>query len=276
MKIKIKLLLLISLFSIFVGCNIIKNGKKFSDEEIKKDAFIMYNPKKENAKSIETYKPSMADELFEDTYAYKIYEKNKENLGKTRDILMEECIDYANNLYFIFSSDLEKIKKNKGSLRANLTKENGEESIEKSLYETQLLAICDTSSKLYYAINDLKVVNDLMGNSSDDLKIYTKDFVEKNGESLLDDQMKNFGFAYNDKAKETIENLIISYLNEFKKDLPHKDGDKTNIKIEKEVKLSMEKLEILEYFDDLEKALRKTYKENLIISIKKAQNEFSF
>lgn len=77
MKIKIKLLLLISLFSIFVGCNIIKNGKKFSDEEIKKDAFIMYNPKKENAKSIETYKPSMADELFEDTYAYKICEKKQ-------------------------------------------------------------------------------------------------------------------------------------------------------------------------------------------------------
>lgn len=175
---------------------------------------------------------------------------------------MKECVDYANNLYFIFSSDLEKIKKNKGSLRANLNKENGEESIEKSLYETQLLAICDTSSKLYYAINDLKVVNDLMGNSYDDLKIYAKDFIEKNGENLLDDQMKNFGFSYNDKAKETIENLIISYLDEFKKDLPHKDGDKTNIKIEKEVKLSMEKLEILKYFDDLEKALRKTYKEN--------------
>lgn len=262
MKIKIKLLLLISLFSIFVGCNIIKNGKKFSDEEIKKDAFIMYNPKKENAKSIETYKPSMADELFEDTYAYKIYEKNKENLGKTRDILMEECVDYANNLYFIFSSDLEKIKKNKGSLRANLTNENGEESIEKSLYETQLLAICDTSSKLYYAINDLKVVNDLMGNSYDDLKIYAKDFIEKNGESLLDDQMKNFGFSYNDKAKETIENLIISYLDEFKKDLPHKDGSKENIKIEKEVKLTMKILGISNYFKDLKKAVRKVYKED--------------
>lgn len=143
-----------------------------------------------------------------------------------------------------------------------MTNENGEESIEKSLYETQLLAICDTSSKLYYAINDLKVVNDLMGNSYDDLKIYAKDFIEKNGESLLDDQMKNFGFAYNDKAKETIENLIISYLDEFKKDLPHKDGDKTNIKIEKEVKLSMEELEILKYFDDLEKAVRKVYKED--------------
>lgn len=262
MKRKTNFLLLIGMIFILVGCNIMKSKEDFTNDEIKKDAFIMYNPKKDNAKSIETYKPSMADELFEDTYAYKIYEKNKENLGKTRDILMEECIDYANNLYFIFSSDLEKIKKNKGSLRANLTNENGEESIEKSLYETQLLAICDTSSKLYYAINDLKLVNDLMGNSSDDLKIYTKDFVEKNGESLIDDQMKNFGFAYNDKAKETIENLIISYLDEFKKDLPHKDGDKTNIKIEKEVKLSMEKLEILKYFDDLEKAVRKVYKED--------------
>lgn len=262
MKIKTNFLFLIGMIFILVGCNVMKSKKDFTNDEIKKDAFIMYNPKKENSKSIETYKPSMADEFFEDTYAYKIYEKNKENLGKTRDILMEECVDYANNLYFIFSSDLEKIKKNKGSLRANLTNENGEESIEKSLYETQLLAICDTSSKLYYAINDLKVVNDLMGNSSDDLKIYTKDFVEKNGESLLDDQMKNFGFAYNDKAKETIENLIISYLDEFKKDLPHKDGDKTNIKIEKEVKLSMEKLEILKYFDDLEKAVRKVYKED--------------
>lgn len=262
MKRKTNFLFLIGMIFILVGCNVIKSKEDFTNDEIKKDAFIMYNPKKENAKSIETYKPSMADELFEDTYAYKIYEKNKENLSKTRDILMEECVDYANNLYFIFSSDLEKIKKNKGSLRANLTNENGEESIEKSLYETQLLAICDTSSKLYYAINDLKLVNDLMGNSSDDLKIYAKDFVEKNGESLLDEQMKNFGFAYNDKAKESIENLIISYLDEFKKDLPHKDGDKTNIKIEKEVKLSMEKLEILKYFDDLEKALRKTYKEN--------------
>lgn len=262
MKRKTNLLFLIGMIFILVGCNVMKSKEDFTNDEIKKDAFIMYNPKKEDAKSIETYKPSMADELFEDTYAYKIYEKNKENLGKTRDILMEECIDYANNLYFIFSSDLEKIKKNKGSLRANLTNENGEESIEKSLYETQLLAICDTSSKLYYAINDLKLVNDLMGNSYDDLKIYAKDFVEKNGESLLDDQMKNFGFAYNDKAKETIENLIISYLDEFKKDLPHKDGDKTNIKIEKEVKLSMEKLEILKYFDDLEKAVRKVYKED--------------
>lgn len=256
MKRKTNLLFLIGMIFILVGCNVMKSKKDFTNDEIKKDAFIMYNPKKEDAKSIETYKPSMADELFEDTYAYKIYEKNKENLSKTRDILMEECVDYANNLYFIFSSDLEKIKKNKGSLRANLTNENGEESIEKSLYETQLLAICDTSSKLYYAINDL------MGNSSDDLKIYAKDFIEKNGESLLDDQMKNFGFSYNDKAKETIENLIISYLDEFKKDLPHKDGDKTNIKIEKEVKLSMEKLEILEYFDDLEKAVRKVYKED--------------
>lgn len=262
MKRKTNFLFLIGMIFILVGCNVMKSKEDFTNDEIKKDAFIMYNPKKENVKSIETYKPSMADELFEDTYAYKIYEKNKENLGKTRDILMEECVDYANNLYFIFSSDLEKIKKNKGSLRTNLPKGNGEESIEKSLYETQLLAICDTSSKLYYAINDLKVVNDLMGNSYDDLKIYAKDFIEKNGESLLDDQMKNFGFAYNDKAKETIENLIISYLDEFKKDLPHKDGDKTNIKIEKEVKLSMEKLEILKYFDDLEKALRKTYKEN--------------
>lgn len=262
MKRKTNFLLLIGMIFILVGCNIMKSKEDFTNDEIKKDAFIMYNPKKENAKSIETYKPSMADELFEDTYAYKIYEKNNENLSKTRDILMEECIDYANNLYFIFSSDLEKIKKNKGSLRANLTNENGEESIEKSLYETQLLAICDTSSKLYYAINDLKVVNDLMGNSYDDLKIYAKDFIEKNGESLLDDQMKNFGFAYNDKAKETIENLIISYLDEFKKDLPHKDGDKTNIKIEKEVKLSMEELEILKYFDDLEKAVRKVYKED--------------
>lgn len=175
---------------------------------------------------------------------------------------MEECIDYANNLYFIFSSDLEKIKKNKGSLRANLTNENGEESIEKSLYETQLLAICDTSSKLYYAINDLKVVNDLMGNSFDDLKIYAKDFIEKNGENLLDDQMKNFGFTYNDKAKETIENLIISYLDEFKKDLPHKDGSKENIKIEKEVKLTMKILGISNYFKDLKKAVRKVYKED--------------
>lgn len=262
MKRKTNFLFLIGMIFILVGCNFMKSKVDFTNDEIKKDAFIMYNPKKENAESIETYKPSMADELFEDTYAYKIYEKNKENLGKTRDILMEECVDYANNLYFIFSSDLEKIKKNKGSLRTNLAKGNGEESIEKSLYETQLLAICDTSSKLYYAINDLKLVNDLMGNSSDDLKIYAKDFVEKNGESLLDEQMKNFGFSYNDKAKETIENLIISYLDEFKKDLPHKDGDKTNIKIEKEVRLSMEKLEILEYFDDLEKALRKTYKEN--------------
>ena len=262
MKRKTNFLFLIGMIFILVGCNVMKSKEDFTNDEIKKDAFIMYNPKKENAKSIETYKPSMADELFEDTYAYKIYEKNKENLGKTRDILMEECVDYANNLYFIFSSDLEKIKKNKGSLRTNLAKGNGEESIEKSLYETQLLAICDTSSKLYYAINDLKLVNDLMGNSFDDLKIYAKDFVEKNGESLLDEQMKNFGFSYNDKAKETIENLIISYLDEFKKDLPHKDGDKTNIKIEREVRLSMEKLEILEYFDDLEKALRKTYKEN--------------
>ena len=262
MKRKTNFLLLIGMIFILVGCNIMKSKEDFTNDEIKKDAFIMYNPKKENAKSIETYKPSMADELFEDTYAYKIYEKNKENLSKTRDILMKECVDYANNLYFIFSSDLEKIKKNKGSLRANLTNENGEESIEKSLYETQLLAICDTSSKLYYAINDLKLVNDLMGNSSDDLKIYAKDFIEKNGENLLDDQMKNFGFSYNDKAKETIENLIISYLDEFKKDLPHKDGDKTNIKIEKEVKLSMEKLEILKYFDDLEKAVRKVYKED--------------
>ncbi|MDD7767021.1 MULTISPECIES: hypothetical protein [Anaerococcus] len=262
MKRKTNFLLLIGMIFILVGCNVMKSKEDFTNDEIKKDAFIMYNPKKENAKSIETYKPSMADELFENTYAYKIYEKNKENLSKTRDILMEECVDYANNLYFIFSSDLEKIKKNKGSLRANLTNENGEESIEKSLYETQLLAICDTSSKLYYAINDLKVVNDLMGNSYDDLKIYAKDFIEKNGESLLDDQMKNFGFTYNDKAKETIENLIISYLDEFKKDLPHKDGDKTNIKIEKEVKLSMEKLEILKYFDDLEKAVRKVYKED--------------
>ena len=262
MKRKTNFLFLIGMIFILVGCNVMKSKEDFTNDEIKKDAFIMYNLKKENAKSIETYKPSMADELFEDTYAYKIYEKNKENLGKTRDILMEECVDYANNLYFIFSSDLEKIKKNKGSLRTNLAKGNGEESIEKSLYETQLLAICDTSSKLYYAINDLKLVNDLMGNSFDDLKIYAKDFVEKNGESLLDEQMKNFGFSYNDKAKETIENLIISYLDEFKKDLPHKDGDKTNIKIEREVRLSMEKLEILEYFDDLEKALRKTYKEN--------------
>lgn len=262
MKIKTNFLLLIGMIFILVGCNIMKSKEDFTNDEIKKDAFIMYNPKKENAKSIETYKPSMADELFEDTYAYKIYEKNKENLGKTRDILMEECIDYANNLYFIFSSDLEKIKKNKGSLRANLTNENGEESIEKSLYETQLLAICDTSSKLYYAINDLKLVNDLMGNSYDDLKIYAKDFIEKNGESLLDEQMKNFGFAYNDKAKETIENLIISYLDEFKKDLPHKDGSKENIKIEKEVKLTMKTLGISNYFKDLKKAVREVYKED--------------
>lgn len=262
MKRKTNLLLLIGMIFILVGCNIMKSKEDFTNDEIKKDAFIMYNPKKEDAKSIETYKPSMADELFEDTYAYKIYEKNKENLGKTRDILMEECIDYTNNLYFIFSSDLEKIKKNKGSLRANLTNENGEESIEKSLYETQLLAICDTSSKLYYAINDLKVVNDLMGNSSDDLKIYAKDFIEKNGESLLDDQMKNFGFSYNDKAKETIENLIISYLDEFKKDLPHIDGSKENIKIEKEVKLTMKTLGISNYFKDLKKAVREVYKED--------------
>lgn len=111
MKRKTNFLLLIGMIFILVGCNIMKSKEDFTNDEIKKDAFIMYNPKKENAKSIETYKPSMADELFEDTYAYKIYEKNNENLSKTRDILMEECIDYSNNLYFIFSSDLEKIKK---------------------------------------------------------------------------------------------------------------------------------------------------------------------
>lgn len=46
MKIKIKLLLLISLFSMFVGCNIIKNGKNFSEEEIKKTLSLCTIPEK--------------------------------------------------------------------------------------------------------------------------------------------------------------------------------------------------------------------------------------
>ena len=262
MKIKIKLLLLISLFSIFVGCNIIKNGKNFSDEEIKKDAFIMYNPQEKKDYIIEKYRPSMASDIFKKTYAHKIYKKNNENLEKTRTYLMEECVEYANNLYFIFSKDLEKMKKNEKSIKANLPKKNSEGYKEKSVYKTQLLAICDSSSSLYYAINDLKLVNDLMVNSFDDLKLYAKDFVEKNGENLLDEQMKDYGFKYDEKSKEIIENLIISYLNEFEKDLPHENGSKENIKIEREVKLTMEKLEISDHFEDLKKALREVYKED--------------
>lgn len=124
------------------------------------------------------------------------------------------------------------------------------------------MAICDTSSRLYYAINDLKLVNDLMGNSYDDLKIYAKDFVEKNGDNLLDENIKNYGLKYDEKSKETIEKLIISYLDEFKDDLPHKDGSKENIKIEKEVKLTMKTLGISNYFKDLKKAVREVYKED--------------
>lgn len=101
-----------------------------------------------------------------------------------------------------------------------------------------------------------------MGNSFDDLKIYAKDFVEKNGENLLDNRMKDYGFKYDEKSKEIIENLIISYLNEFEKDLPHENGSKENIKIEREVKLTMEKLEISDYFEDLKKAIREVYKED--------------
>ena len=261
MKIKSKLLFLLCLVFIFSGCNFLKSEKSFSDEEIKKDAFVMYNPKGKKEESVETYKKSMAKDLFETTYAYKIYEKKNENLEKTRNYIMEECVDYANNLYFIYSQDLEKMKKNE-SIKANLPKENGKDFRKKSLYKTQLLAICDTSSRLYYAINDLKLVNDLMGNSYDDLKIYAKDFVEKNGENLLDENMKNYGLKYDDKSKETIEKLIISYLDEFKDDLPHKDGSKENIKIEKEVKLTMKTLGISNYFKDLKKAVREVYKED--------------
>lgn len=261
MKIKSKLIFLFCLVFIFTGCNFLKNEKSFSDEEIKKDAFVMYNPKGKKEESVETYKKSMAEDLFETTYAYKIYEKKNENLEKTRNYIMEECVSYAYDLYFIYSQDLEKMKKNE-SIKANLPKENGEDFRKKSLYKTQLLAICDTSSRLYYAINDLKLVNDLMGNSYDDLKIYAKDFVEKNGENLLDENMKNYGLKYDEKSKETIEKLIISYLNEFKDDLPHKDGSKENIKIEKEVKLTMKTLGISNYFKDLKKAVREVYKED--------------
>lgn len=261
MKTKSKLLALFSLIFIFTGCNFLKIEKDFNYEEIKKDAFVMYNPKEENEKSVEVYKKSMAEDLFETTYAYKIYEKKNENLEKTRDYIMEECVNYTNNLYFVYSQDLEKMKKNE-SIKAKLPKENGKDFRKKSLYKTQLLAICDTSSRLYYAINDLKLVNDLMGNSYDDLKIYAKDFVEKNGENLLDENMKNYGLKYDQNSKETIEKLLISYLDEFKNDLPHKDGSKENIKIEKEVKLTMKTLGISKYFKDLEKAVREVYKED--------------
>ena len=215
----------------------------------------MYNPKEKKEESVETYKKSMAKDLFETTYAYKIYEKKNENLEKTRNYIMEECIDYAYDLYFIYSQDLEKMKKNE-SIKANLPKEDGKDFRKKSLYKTQLLAICDTSSRLYYAINDL------MGNSYDDLKIYAKDFVEKNGENLLDENMKKYGLKCDKKAKETTINLIVSYIDEFKDDLPHKDGSKENIKIEKEVKLTMKTLGISNYFKDLKKAVREVYKED--------------
>lgn len=261
MKKKSKLLALFFLIFILAGCNFFKNEKNISNEQIKKDAFIMYNPKGIKEESIEIYNKSMAKDLFETTYAYKIYEKKNKNLEKTRDYIMEECVDYANNLYFVYSQDLEKMKKNK-SIKAKLPKENGENFRKKSLYKTQLLAICDTSSRLYYAINDLKLVNDLMGNSYDDLKTYAKDFVEKNGENLLDENMKNYGLKYDEKSKETIEKLIISYLDEFKDDLPHKDGSKENIKIEKEVKLTMKTLGVSKYFKDLKKAVREVYKED--------------
>lgn len=261
MKKNSKLLALFLLIFIFSGCNFFKNEKNISNEQIKKDAFAMYNPKGIKEESIEIYNKSMAEDLFETTYAYKIYEKKNKNLEKTRGYIMEECVDYASDLYFVYSKDLEKMKKNK-SIKAKLPKENGEDFRKKSLYKTQLLAICDTSSRLYYAINDLKLVNDLMGNSHDDLKNYAKDFVEKNGENLLDENIKNHGLKCDEKSKEITKNLIISYLDEFKNDLPHKDGSKENIKIEKEVKLTMKTLGISKYFKDLKKAVREVYKED--------------
>lgn len=71
----------------------------------------MYNPREKKDYIIEKYRPSMAKDIFKKTYAHKIYKKNNENLEKTRTYLMEECVEYANNLYFIFSKDLEKMKK---------------------------------------------------------------------------------------------------------------------------------------------------------------------
>lgn len=234
-----------------------KNIKK-NENIIEKDPYKRWNPNGKTEKDIEIYNPLLAKEIFPNTSAYKVYENKGKNLQKTLDELIKININLYFHMYYDIVLELSSSKKHSNDLSSymeNFVKDDNEEEFMSPTYKVQLMDYAQSTGDLYYNTINIKMMNDLIGDSFEYLLSYIKKYIKDNASSLFIARgaINTFGRSciYDEDIENKMIELMIDMTNYCKNDMPYQDGDTEFVKKESVIKMCMKKMNIFEFYEDL-------------------------